>query len=91
VRWKPCWETSPPVRPPRPQPENPARPLFLGLGAEAVARVPARKPFLTAERLAHVAANRMFFILKGKRELGTPARPYKEGLKDALTGFAKST
>ncbi len=66
----------------------PRGPLFpLAWGAELVARVTGKEPFLTADAL-RMSRYRMFFSSqKAKRELGYTARPYKEGLKDALGWF----
>ena len=66
----------------------PRAPLFpLAWAAEAVARVTGKEPFLTADAL-RMSRYRMFFSSeKAKRELGYTARPYREGLKDALTWF----
>jgi len=66
----------------------PRGPLFaLAWGAEAFARVTGKEPFLTADAL-RMSRYRMFFSSeKAKRELGYSARPYKEGLKDALDWF----
>jgi dihydroflavonol-4-reductase len=63
-------------------------PLFpLAWGAELLARVTGKEPFLTADAL-RMSRYRMFFSSdKARRELGYTARPYKEGLKDALTWF----
>jgi dihydroflavonol-4-reductase len=59
----------------------------LAWAAEAFARVTGKEPFLTADAL-RMSRYRMFFSSeKAKRELGYTARPYKEGLKDALTWF----
>jgi dihydroflavonol-4-reductase len=69
----------------------PRAPLFpLAWAAEAVARVTGKEPFLTADAL-RMSRYRMFFSSeKAKRELGYTARPYKEGLKDALTWFREN-
>jgi dihydroflavonol-4-reductase len=66
----------------------PRGPLFpLAWAAEAVARVTGKEPFLTADAL-RMSRYRMFFSSeKAKRELGYTARPYREGLKDALAWF----
>ena len=66
----------------------PRAPLFpLAWGAELIARVTGKEPFLTADAL-RMSRYRMFFSSeKAKRELGYSARPYKQGLKDALTWF----
>jgi dihydroflavonol-4-reductase len=66
----------------------PRAPLFpLAWGAEAFARITGKEPFLTADAL-RMSRYRMFFSSeKARRELGYIARPYQEGLKDALTWF----
>ena len=67
----------------------PRAPLYpLAWGAEAIARVTGKEPFLTVDAL-NMSRYRMFFSSeKAKRELGYVARPYKEGLKDALAWFS---
>jgi dihydroflavonol-4-reductase len=66
----------------------PRAPLYpLAWAAEALARATAKEPFLTVDAL-NMSRYRMFFSSeKAKRELGYSARPYREGLKDALTWF----
>jgi dihydroflavonol-4-reductase len=52
------------------------------------ARITGREPFLTADAL-RMSRYRMFFSsAKAARELGYRARPYREGLADALAWFA---
>jgi dihydroflavonol-4-reductase len=69
----------------------PRAPLFpLAWAAEAIARVTGKEPFLTADAL-RMSRYRMFFSSqKAQRELGYTARPYKEGLKDALAWFREN-
>ena len=69
----------------------PRAPLFpLAWAAEGIARITGKEPFLTADAL-RMSRYRMFFSSeKAQRELGYVARPYKEGLKDALTWFRDS-
>jgi dihydroflavonol-4-reductase len=69
----------------------PRAPLFpLAWGAEAIARVTGREPFLTADAL-RMSRHRMFFSsAKAARELGYRARPYREGLVDALAWFGRN-
>ena len=60
-----------------------AAPLFpLAWGAEAVARITGKEPFLTADAL-RMSRYRMFFSLgKGQARTGlSRARPYREGLE----------
>lgn len=68
----------------------PRAPLFpLAWGAEAVARLTGREPFLTADAL-RMSRYRMFFRSdKAKAELGYSARPYRAGLEDALEWFGR--
>lgn len=66
----------------------PRAPLFpLAYAAEAVARVTGKEPFLTADALRMSRYHMFFSSEKAKRELGYTARPYREGLKDALGWF----
>jgi dihydroflavonol-4-reductase len=73
-----------------PKVKLPRAPLFpLAWGAEAFARITGKEPFLTADAL-RMSRYRMFFSSeKAKRELGYSARPYREGLKDALSWFGE--
>ncbi len=66
----------------------PRGPLFpLAWGAEAVARVTGREPFLTADALK-MAGHRMFFTsAKAEAALGYTARPYPAAIADALAWF----
>lgn len=57
--------------------------------AEARARRTQREPFLTRDGL-RMSEYRMFFSsAKAERELGFRARPYQQGLADALTWFGQ--
>jgi dihydroflavonol-4-reductase len=59
----------------------------LAYAAEAVARFTQREPFLTVDGL-HLARYRMFFTsAKAERELGYAARPFEDGLRDAIDWF----
>jgi dihydroflavonol-4-reductase len=59
----------------------------VALGAEAVARVTGRPPFVTRDGL-RMAKHKMFFNdAKARRELGYTSRPYREGLADAIAWF----
>jgi len=66
----------------------PRAPLYpLAWVAESIARFTGKEPFLTVDAL-RMSRYRMFFSSeKAKRELGYRARPYQEGLKDALAWF----
>jgi dihydroflavonol-4-reductase len=71
-----------------PKVKLPRAPLFpLAWGAEAVARITGKEPFLTADAL-RMSRYRMFFSSeKARRELGYQARAYVRGLEDALAWF----
>jgi dihydroflavonol-4-reductase len=66
----------------------PRWPLWpLALGAEAAARVTGREPMLTLDGL-RMAGHRMYFSsAKAGRVLGYRARPWQEGVADAVTWF----
>ncbi len=73
-------------RPPRVR--LPRGPLYpLALAAEAVAQLTGREPFLTVDALKMSRKQMFFSSAKAERELGYVARPYAEGLKDALNWF----
>jgi nucleoside-diphosphate-sugar epimerase len=59
----------------------------LAYAAEAWARLTGKEPFLTADALRMSRYHMFFSSEKAKRELGYTARPYLQGLKDALTWF----
>ncbi|WP_206996498.1 hopanoid-associated sugar epimerase [Trinickia mobilis] len=69
----------------------PRWPLYpLALGAEAVAKITKREPFVTVDGLK-MSKNKMYFTsAKAERELGFRARPYREGLRDALDWFRQA-
>ncbi|AOJ07836.1 hopanoid-associated sugar epimerase [Burkholderia mayonis] len=69
----------------------PRWPLYpLALGAEAVAKVTKREPFVTIDAL-RMSKNKMYFTsAKAERELGYRARPYREGIRDALDWFRQA-
>lgn len=59
----------------------------LAYAAEAVAQVTGREPFATVDAL-RMAKYRMYFSsAKAERELGYAARPYGEGLREAVAWF----
>jgi dihydroflavonol-4-reductase len=74
-----------------PKVKLPRGPLFpLAWGAEAMARVTGKEPFLTADAL-RMSRYRMFFSsAKAKAELGYMARPYRAGIEDALGWFGSN-
>jgi len=66
----------------------PRRALFpLAWGAEAVARVTGREPFVTADALRMAGHHMYFTSAKAERDLGYAARPYGKALADALAWF----
>jgi len=61
--------------------------LPVAFAAEALARVSGRQPFATLDGV-RMAKYRMFFTSdKAERELGYRARPYREGIEDAIRWF----
>ena len=73
-------------KPPRVQ--LPRGPLYpLAYGAEAMARVTGKEPFLTADALRMSKHHMFFSSAKAKAELGFSARPYVRGIEDALNWF----
>ena len=73
---------------PRPRLKLPRGPLYpLAHAAEMIATMTGREPFLTVDGL-RMSEHRMFFTsAKAERELGYRARPYREGLRDAVDWF----
>ncbi|HLH12811.1 MAG TPA: hopanoid-associated sugar epimerase [Methylovirgula sp.] len=59
----------------------------LAFVAEARARRTGREPFLTRDGLAMSKYQMFFTSAKAERDLGYRARPYREGLADALAWF----
>jgi dihydroflavonol-4-reductase len=74
-------------RPP-PRLRLPRGPLYpIAVAAEIIAAMTGREPFLTLDGL-RMSRHHMFFTsAKAKRELGFHARPYAEGLRDAVDWF----
>jgi dihydroflavonol-4-reductase len=68
--------------------ELPRGPLYpLAVGAEAVAMLTGKEPFITVDAL-NMARYRMFFSsAKAEAELGYRARPYPEAVADAVAWF----
>ena len=66
----------------------PRGPLYpVAAIVEAMAQITGREPLLTLDGL-RMSKHRMFFTsAKARRELGFTARPYREGLKDAIDWF----
>lgn len=73
-------------RPPRLR--LPRRPLYpLAYVAETIATMTGREPFLTVDGL-RMSEDRMYFTsAKAERDLCYHARPYREGLSDAIDWF----
>jgi len=69
----------------------PRAPLYpLAAVAEALARASGREPLLSLDGL-RMSKRRMFFTsAKAQRDLGYAARPYVEGLRDAVDWFRKA-
>ena len=67
----------------------PRAPLFpLAYGAEAVARLTGKEPFLTADALRMSRYHMFFSSAQGAgANWAITARPYREGLEDALAWF----
>ena len=62
----------------------------VAMMAEMVARRTGREPFVTVDGL-RMSKNRMFFTAaKAERELGYTARPYAEGIRDAIEWFVQA-
>ncbi len=59
----------------------------LAYAAETIAQRTGREPFVTVDGL-RMSKKRMFFTAaKAERELGYKARPYAEGIRDAIEWF----
>lgn len=66
----------------------PRTPLYpVAWIAEAMARLTAKEPFVTADALKMAKYHMFFSSAKAKRELGYGARPYQQALGDALSWF----
>jgi dihydroflavonol-4-reductase len=69
----------------------PRAPLYpLALITEAVGYVTNKEPFLTRDALKMASHHMFFSSAKAERELGYSARPYAEGLADALAWFRQA-
>ena len=71
--------------------ELPRGPLYpLAYGAEAVAMLTGKEPFITVDAL-NMARYRMFFSsAKAEAELGYSARPYEQAVADAVAWFRQA-
>ncbi|WP_186209696.1 hopanoid-associated sugar epimerase [Burkholderia gladioli] len=69
----------------------PRGPLYpIAYAAEAIAKFTGREPFVTVDGLK-MSKNKMYFTsAKAERELGYRARPYRDGLRDALDWFREA-
>jgi dihydroflavonol-4-reductase len=66
----------------------PRAPLYpLAYGAEALARLTGKEPFLSVDALKMARHHMYVTSAKAEAELGYRARPYSEGLQDALAWF----
>jgi dihydroflavonol-4-reductase len=65
------------------------RPLIypFALASEAAAHITGREPFLTVDGLRMSKKTMFFSSAKAERELGYHARPYRDGLVDAVSWF----
>jgi dihydroflavonol-4-reductase len=62
----------------------------LAYVTEAIAHLTGREPMLTRDGLK-MSKNKMFFSsTKAERELGYRARPYAEGVRDAIAWFRQA-
>jgi dihydroflavonol-4-reductase len=69
----------------------PRGPLYpLALVTEAMAHLTGKEPFLTRDALKMASHHMFFSSAKAERELGYTARPYLEGLSDALAWFRQA-
>jgi dihydroflavonol-4-reductase len=70
----------------------PRGPLYpLALITEAMAHLTGKEPFLTRDALKMARHHMFFSSAKAERELGYVARPYAEGLSDALAWFRQAS
>jgi dihydroflavonol-4-reductase len=66
----------------------PRGPLYpLAYAAQTIAKMTGREPFLTVDGLRMSEHHMFFSSAKAKRELDYRARPYIEGLRDAIDWF----
>jgi dihydroflavonol-4-reductase len=62
----------------------------IAVGAELAARFTGREPFITRAGL-HMSARHMYFTAgKAERELGFRARPYTDGVREAIGWFRRA-
>ena len=66
----------------------PRAPLYpLAWGAEAIARITGKEPFVTSDALKMASHHMFFSSAKAERDLGYAARPFREAIADALAWF----
>lgn len=66
----------------------PRTPLYpLAWGAEAVAAISGKEPFVTRDALKMASHHMYFTSAKAERTLGYTARPYRKAVADALAWF----
>lgn len=66
----------------------PRAPLYpLAWGAEAIARITGREPFLTADALKMARHHMFYSSARAEAELGYRARPWQQAIADALDWF----
>jgi dihydroflavonol-4-reductase len=62
----------------------------IALGAEIAARITGREPFVTLDGLRLAKYRMTFTSAKAETELGYRARPYREGLVEAIDWFRRA-
>lgn len=76
-------------KPPRVQ--IPRMPLFpLAYGAEMIARITGKEPFITIDGLKMSKYRMYFSSAKAARELGYAARPYYQAIEEAISWFRQA-
>ncbi|VVE68019.1 NAD-dependent dehydratase [Pandoraea pnomenusa] len=69
----------------------PRWPLYpLAMAAQGVARFTGKEPFVTVDGLKMSRYHMFFSSEKARRDLGYTARPYADGLRDALAWFGSA-
>jgi len=69
----------------------PRAPLYsLAFGAEALARLSGKEPFLTVDALKMSKYRMYFSSAKAKAELGFQSRPFARGIEDAVSWFRQA-
>jgi dihydroflavonol-4-reductase len=62
----------------------------IAVAAELIARFTGREPLITRDGLRMSRAMMFFSSAKAERELGYQARPYAEGVRDAIAWFREA-